>query len=199
MTLSKSATERGQTRRRGQVLEQAIFDAVFTQLEEVGYAKLTMDGVAAAAHTGKATLYRRWADKDELVFDALYHALPSPIAIPLRGSLRADVIAVLKCLRQAFNATRGAAFQIVKSEAGPNSAQVHSMVKDRVTDPCKQLLLEVLQQGVARGEVRPAAATRLVADVGSAMMIYHSLTNGPVSDNLLNEIVDEVILPLIRQ
>ncbi|MDT0306482.1 helix-turn-helix domain-containing protein [Streptomyces sp. DSM 44917] len=124
--------EPGRTRRCGRVLEQAIHDAVFAQLERVGYARLTMDGVAAEAHTGRATLYRRWADKDELVLDALCHALPSPVVIPLRGALR------------------------------------------------------------------PEAATRLVANAGSAMMIYHSLTEGPVSDALLGEIVDEILLPLVR-
>jgi len=195
---SRAAAEPGQSRRHGRVLESAIFDAVFRQLEEGGYAKLTMDGVAAAAHTGKATLYRRWADKDELILDALYNALPSPIAIPLRDSLRADIVAVLRCLRQAFEATRGTAFQIVKSETNPKSVLVHSMVKERVSDPCKKLLLEILERGVARGEVRPDAATTLVANVGSAMMIHHSLTEGPVSDDLLNQIVDEIILPLIR-
>jgi AcrR family transcriptional regulator len=48
------------TRRRGQILEHAIFDAVLDQLQTVGYTGLTMEGVAACAHTGKAALYRRW-------------------------------------------------------------------------------------------------------------------------------------------
>ncbi|HEV8371711.1 MAG TPA: hypothetical protein VGR68_00790, partial [Actinomycetota bacterium] len=42
------------TRRRGQTLEQAIFDAVIDQLQAVGYTGLTMEGVAACAQTGKA-------------------------------------------------------------------------------------------------------------------------------------------------
>ncbi|MGC4807754.1 TetR/AcrR family transcriptional regulator [Micromonospora sp. DT233] len=184
-------------RRHGRVLEQAIFDAVIEQLEKFGYAKLTMDSVAAAAHTGKATLYRRWADKDELILDAFYNALPSPVAIPLRGVLRTDLAMVLRSLRDAFDATRGAAFQIVKSENGPKAAMVHTMVKERVTDPCKKLLLDILRDGVERGEVRADAVTPLVANVGSAMMIYHSLTEGPVSDDMINNVVDGVLLPLI--
>ncbi|TDD64977.1 TetR family transcriptional regulator, partial [Actinomadura rubrisoli] len=64
------------TRRRGGDLEAAIYEAVFAQLEAVGYRRLTMEGVAAAARTGKAALYRRWPSKDELVTDALKHVLP---------------------------------------------------------------------------------------------------------------------------
>ena len=191
-------TGQGPTRRRGRALEQAIFDAVFAQLEASGYARFTMDAAAAAAGTGKSTLYRRWADKDELILDALYHALPRPTEVPLNGELRADLIAVLTCLRETFETTRGTAFQIVKSDVNPQAALVHTMVKDRVSDPCKQMVLDILARGAERGEVRPEAVSPLVANVGSAMMIHHSLTEGPVSDELLTAIVDEIVLPLVR-
>ena len=62
------------SRRRGDSLRRAIFEAVFDQLQTVGYANLTMDKVAAAAHTSKAVLYRRWASKDALVAEALLTA-----------------------------------------------------------------------------------------------------------------------------
>jgi AcrR family transcriptional regulator len=66
-TAAPCAPANGRPRRRGQTLEHAIFDAVLDQLQTVGYVGLTMEGVAAAAHTGKAALYRRWPRKEDLV------------------------------------------------------------------------------------------------------------------------------------
>ncbi|MEV7028182.1 TetR family transcriptional regulator, partial [Kitasatospora sp. NPDC093558] len=67
---TRGATEAAPLRRRGEVLESAIFGATLQQLVTDGYARLTMEGVAAAAQTGKAALYRRWSSKEELVKDA---------------------------------------------------------------------------------------------------------------------------------
>ena len=70
------STDRGTTRRRGHVLEQAIYEAAMAELGERGYAQLSMEGVASRARTGKAALYRRWSSKRDLILDALTHALP---------------------------------------------------------------------------------------------------------------------------
>lgn len=61
----------------GETLERAIFEAALDQLQAVGYPGVTMEGIAACAHTGKAALYRRWPRKEDLIVDALEHALPS--------------------------------------------------------------------------------------------------------------------------
>ena len=83
-------------RRRGPELEAAIMSALWTELAEVGYARLTMEGIAARADTGKQVLYRRWRNRAELVIDALRHETGS-IAdhIPDTGNLRSDVLAAL--------------------------------------------------------------------------------------------------------
>lgn len=68
-------------RRRGEVLERALYDATLAELESAGYGGLTMEGIAARAQTGKAALYRRWAGKRELVLAAVQYALP-PVPEP---------------------------------------------------------------------------------------------------------------------
>ncbi len=108
------------TRRRGEALERAIFAAVIDQLAAVGYAGLTMDGVAAAASTGKAALYRRWPSKAELVADALGHALPAPEDAPDRGNIREDLIEHMRQKAVVLNSgrTRGAE-PARRNRAGP--------------------------------------------------------------------------------
>jgi AcrR family transcriptional regulator len=69
-------------RRRGDVLNSAIFEATLDELAEVGYPKLTMERVAARAGASKASVYRRWPSRMELVLDAVHH-LAACSAMPL--------------------------------------------------------------------------------------------------------------------
>ena len=79
-------------RRRGQQLESALLDAAWTELVEAGFANLTMESVAARAQTGIAVLYRRWANKDQLVLAAVAHyGQAHPIETPDTGTLRGDL------------------------------------------------------------------------------------------------------------
>src|SRR5215813_5945147 len=65
-------------RRRGEALEGAIYDAVVDELAEVGYAAFTIESVAARAKTGKASIYRRWQTKQDLVIDAFIARFGGP-------------------------------------------------------------------------------------------------------------------------
>src|ERR1700730_8016991 len=79
--LTRPAANVGRSRRRGEVLERALYEATLAEMAEVGYGRLTMEGIAARAHTGKAALYRRWASKHDLVHAALVFAVP-PVPEP---------------------------------------------------------------------------------------------------------------------
>ncbi len=185
------------TRRRGDALLGAIFDAVFDQLRTVGYANLTMDRVAAAAGTSKTVLYRRWAAKEDMIADALRHRLPTPGDIPLTGDLRADVHALLRCVQASFSSTRGTAFQLVSAEAGCGRPVVRQTIIDHVVEPCVQLIAEVLRRAAERGEIRPEAANELVAASGPAMLVQYSLIREPVvPDEFVASVVDQIVLPL---
>ncbi|WP_165978523.1 TetR/AcrR family transcriptional regulator [Actinomadura darangshiensis] len=187
------------TRRRGGALEAAIFDAVLTQLETVGYRRLTMEGVAATARTGKAALYRRWNSKDELITDALKHVLPETPTAPGTGEIREDMLAILKTTRDTLSACRGAAFKVLKEESDDGKGIVHEVVHDRLSQPVRELLYQALGEAAARGEIRPEAATRQIANVGPAVIIYRNLVEGgPMTDDYVASVVDEVLMPIVR-
>ena len=156
----------GAARRRGERLRSAIFEAVFAQLDAVGYSRLTMDGVAAEARTGKTALYRRWPNKEALVADALHDALPSPTEVAPGTSVREDLLALLTCMGEAFESKHSTAFHAIQAEPGPGTDLVRAVVRRRVSDPCRAMILAALRRGVDRGEVAPRAVTREVADRG---------------------------------
>jgi AcrR family transcriptional regulator len=186
------------SRRRGQVLEQAIFDATIDELRDCGFTGLTMEGVAASARTGKAALYRRWGSKEELVIDALNHALPPFDEPPDHGSVRDDLLELLRQMTELMNSPTGCAIQAIMSESNRDRGFIE-VVKRRVLEPRKRLFRAVLQRAADRGEVRADAAKPLVADIGPAMVAERFHASGPpVPDAYLVSVVDDVVMPLLR-
>ncbi len=188
-------------RRRGKELENAIFEAALDQLTSGGYARLTMEGVAAAARTGKAALYRRWASKVELVIDALDSTLPRPHGVPDLGSARAELLQLIELFTDAICSRSGAALHALMAELSQQQAEVFKdFIVRRVIGPTKDAILDILRRGAARGEVRPDAVSPLVADVVPAMLMFQvKLFDGGLAPDFAVRLVDDVLLPMVRQ
>src|ERR1700760_1765795 len=89
-------------RRHGQELESALLAAAMDELAEAGYARLTMESVAKRAGTSEPVLYRRWANKDQLVLAAMEHYRNThPVVLPDTGALRSDLLAELTTVGEA--------------------------------------------------------------------------------------------------
>jgi AcrR family transcriptional regulator len=197
-TTAPPCVPHGLTRRRGQILEHAIFDAVLDQLQAVGYTGLTMEGVAARAHTGKAALYRRWPHKEDLVVDALDHALPSMADLPDHGDVRDDLLDLLRQMTAMVNSATGCALRCLLGEIDPDHPFTR-LLHERVFAPRKQTFLTALQRAADRGQVRADATSPLVAEVGPAMVAQRFLADGaPVPDDYVVSVVDDVVMPLLR-
>jgi AcrR family transcriptional regulator len=187
-------------RRRGEVLQRAIYDAALDQLSSVGWKRLTMEGVASCAQTGKAALYRRWASKEALVMAALENTLPLVGEAPDRGSLRDDLVALLSRMRDVMQSPAGCALRAIMEEIEHEHARAfHTMVQQKVLLPGQRISAEVLRRGIERGEVRPDADVELLADVGPAMMMYRAkVCGGAVDPAFPTRVVDQVLMPMLR-
>ena len=185
-------------RRRGGVLEQAIFDAVLQQLNKVGYSGVTMEGVAAAARTGKAALYRRWPNKQELVVDALNALLPPFADPPDTGDVRDDIAAVFSQLLAVINSPVGRAMLRLVGELD-REREFYETVQTRVLAPRKEVMLSVLQRAAARGQISPEVVQPVVAEAGPALIIHRLVCAGPpVDPAFAAEVLDQVVMPLLR-
>jgi AcrR family transcriptional regulator len=183
-------------RRRGETLQRAIYEATLAELGEVGYLNLSMERVAQRARTGNASLYRRWKSRAELVIDAVSQVVPEREQVPDTGSVRADLLALLRqaCTRQA-----GPAGQVMRGVIAESlgNERVHA-ARARLAEHRTAQVLEVLRRGAERGEVRPDAVTPVVASVAPLLVMGMFLLRGePVSGEALADIVDHVMLPLI--
>jgi AcrR family transcriptional regulator len=186
------------TRRRGQDLETAILDATLDLVSEGGIGGLTMEGVAAAAHTGKASVYRRWPSKEDLLVDAMAHAMPPLEDAPDTGSVREDLLALLRIMLDTINSRSGCAIQAFMFDNSVDRSLI-ALVKKRVMEPRQQMFIDALARGRDRGEVRAEAVDPRTAEVGPALIVHQYLMHGPpVPDDFVVALVDNVLMPLLR-
>ncbi|MBG7702950.1 TetR/AcrR family transcriptional regulator [Streptomyces sp. MC1] len=187
-------------RRRGAVLERAILDSALEQLSTVGWKGLTMEGVAAGAQTGKAAVYRRWPSKEDLVADALVSGLPRVEKAPDLGSVREDLLTLCRQVRQIMYSRPGLALRSVIHECDHvQVGRFEGVIVGTVVEPTVKLLREVITRGIERGEVRSDAANGYVFDAIPAMMMYRSkMCASEWSDGDLEEMIDQLMLPLLR-
>jgi AcrR family transcriptional regulator len=189
-------------RRRGVALERAIHDAVLEELVEVGYLSFTIESVASRAHTGKASIYRRWSTKQQLVVDAIcgkfgetFDLLDPPLnaTVSTRDALLQVARRMAEVVSDAGEAFRAAACEISRDP------ELATALEERVACPKREAMVELLQRGVARGEVRADAATELHAEVLPAMITSRLIVqNRGVPDDYLERLVDEILMPLLR-
>ncbi|GAA0939569.1 TetR/AcrR family transcriptional regulator [Virgisporangium aurantiacum] len=192
--------ENSGSRRRGEALLRAIFSAALDQLRDVGWRRLTMEGVAACAHTGKAALYRRWASKEDLVVAAIESTLPEPPGVPDLGDIRAELLHLFDRIHSTMYSPPGCALRAIMNEIEHDHAKVfHELVQRLVFDPSRAVTAEVLRRGVARGEVRADTDIDLLADLGPAMLMYRSkVCGGEVEVGYPKRLVDNALMPMIR-
>jgi AcrR family transcriptional regulator len=183
------------SRRRGEVLERALYQATLAELTEVGYGGLTMEGIAARAHTGKAALYRRWASKCELVHAALVFALP-PVPEPRsRRSARDNLLAMFTAHRDMLaGKTAFPGLDIIHQLL--HEPEMRAIFADAVVGPRLKILDSILQAAIDAGDIDPATLTPLTARIGPALINQHfMLTGAPPNRRELALIVDTVIPP----
>ena len=182
-------------RRRGEVLERALYEATLAELADVGYGGLTMEGIAARAHTGKAALYRRWGCKHDLVHAALVYALPSlPESRPGR-SARDNLLAVFTAHRDVLAGKTGfPGLHIIGQLI--HEPELRAIFADAVVGPRLVLVESILRTAVEEGDLDPAAITPFTARVGPALINHQCLVAGsPPTRRELGLIVDTVIPP----
>jgi hypothetical protein len=198
---SASAAAASGQRRRGPALETALLDAAWDELLAVGFGKLTMETVAARARTGIAVLYRRWANKDELVLAAIEHYRNGhPVDVPDTGTLRGDLIAALAGMGEAraafFAVAAAAAFSGLLAGTGLTPTQVRDRI---IGDQRLARIRTIYQRAHDRGEIDlnliPSAVLAMPFD-----LVRHDLLMDlkPVKRSRIESIVDELFLPLVR-
>jgi AcrR family transcriptional regulator len=191
------ADHRKGPRRRGEVLFQAIYDATLAELVASGYAGMAMERVAARARTSKASLYRRWPSRAELVADAIRNCVAETESLPDTGSLRDDLLTAMRRMAERLSGPFGEALRGMLAEtlADPSRTQA---ARARMTSVGGHVMQDIVDRARGRGEISRPQVPTCALKAAPVLLLHHFLTHGgPVPDDVICQIVDEVALPLL--
>ncbi|MFF8270472.1 TetR/AcrR family transcriptional regulator [Streptomyces sp. NPDC016562] len=175
-----------------------LHEAVLDLLRDVGYEALTMDAVAARTKSSKATLYRQWGSKPELVAKALRCTQPVSLREIDTGSLRGDFALMVEHSDDAQMA-KDTALMRGLAHAVHESPELHRALRDLLVDPEITGLQVMLQRAVDRGEIAPGCpALDFVPHMLIGTFIALPLIEDrPVDRAFLGDFIDAVVFPAL--
>jgi AcrR family transcriptional regulator len=191
--MTNNAAERQMGRPREPRADRAILAAALELIAELGVHGFRMDDVADRAGVGKGAIYRRYRSKDELVTAAVA-ALVSEIAVPDSGSTRDDLLALMREAVELYSGSLAARLMPNLVGAMGQKPDLARTVRDAFLAGRRLALRQVLERGVARGDLRADLDFELTLDVLGGALFYRLLITGGPINTLLAEDVAELIL-----
>jgi AcrR family transcriptional regulator len=184
--------ERRPGRPRSVAADEAILQATLDEYAERGYEGMSVDAVAARAGVGKATIYRRYKSKTDLIVAAGSAVVHEDWVAPAGDDLRADLRAVLAHLRDGFSTTAGRAARMVVADSWshPELAEAfQGLVAQR-----RASTRRIIDKAIERGELAANLDAEVVTDLFAGPVFYRLFISGaPIDDVYLDSIIDSVL------
>ncbi|HEX4390107.1 MAG TPA: TetR/AcrR family transcriptional regulator [Mycobacterium sp.] len=178
--------------------ETELLSVTLQLLQEHGYDRLTVDAVAADAHASKATVYRRWPSKAELVLAAFIEGCRQIAVHPETGTLRGDLLQLGHVISRQTSEQAGT-MRAVLVEISRHPA-LRDAMQHQFLDQRKALMQDVLGDAVLRGEIDAAAISDELWDLLPGYLIFRSIMpNRPLTEHTVEALVDEVVIPSLTR
>lgn len=183
--------------RRNPATEAAVLRAAEELLIEGGIAAVTMEAVAKRARAGKATLYRWWPTRGQLLL-AVYVTSKETLVLPDTGNLRDDLIFYLaQMIGHWRDSPAGAVFRHVIAEA-QNEPEVMAAVKAQRAERWHHIRT-LLERAAARGELAPGVQLAALEERFAAQAWFWLLNDALPAPEALPAAVDQLLLPVLRR
>ena len=182
-------------RPRSEQAEHAIISAALELFAESGVEGVCVEAVAARAGVGKATIYRRWPGREDLLIAALA-SLKSPFPSPVGDSVRDDLVTLLKVmLADAADPRHLQQYALLLGE-GEKYPRLMARYKETVLEPRREVMRSVLRRGISTGELRADIDVELGMLSLSGTVLACSKTPGPAAPGFAERVVDQLLLGL---
>jgi AcrR family transcriptional regulator len=183
-------------RPRSEQAEQAIIEATLDLFGEEGFEGVCVEAIAARAGVGKATIYRRWPNKEELLLAAL-GSLKSPFPEPKGVSVRDDLIAMLEVMCADKADPRKARRYALLLGEGEKYPRLMKRYKETVVEPRRDVMRSVIRRGIETGELRPGTDVEVaVLALSGAVMAREKSADGTFDGDFPARVVDGLLLGL---
>ena len=165
--------------------DRLILETAKRLLRELGYARLTIDGVAREAGVARTTIYRRYADKAELVSAAI-DSLRRPLKRPDAGDARRDLEAHLENARRNFDMSLAGTLLMEE----PHDKRLIDLFRERMVLPRRQIITESIELGIQRGQIRPDVDVDRIVDLILGALFFAQLSQGHPTPGWSTQIID---------
>ena len=198
LATSTSDPERRPSGARAEAREQAILDAALELIMEVGYDRLSMDALAERAHAGKATIYRHWSGKAEVVAEAIRQRHSAEELVADTGSLRGDLLATISSMDASVSSEDGALISGVLC-AMRTDPVLANLMRTQMVESKRTNLMQLVgpghRQGGAAGERSRRCPLR-----GTARHGHHPLGDQRrgIDEEFAAHLVDDILVPLLQ-
>ncbi len=167
-------------------------------LQRHGYERLTVEAVATEARASKATMYRRWPSKADLVLAAFIEGTRESAVHPRTGSLREDLIAIGTAVCHQGQHHAGTMRAVLNEMS--RSAALSAAMQEKFIHHRNVLIEQVLGDAVARGEIDAKVINREIWDLLPGYLVFRSLVSErPPTDDTVRALVDEVLMPSLTR
>lgn len=167
-------------------------------LQQHGYGGLTVGDVATIAKASKATVYRRWPSKAELVLAAVTEAFGPIVAPPDTGTLRGDLLRIGQLVRKQAR-THAPIIRAILIEL-PRNPALQDLLQRQFLDQRKMLLEDIVRRAVERGEIDATAISNELLDLLPGYLIFRSIMSSrPLTQSTVQTLVDHILVPSLTR
>ena len=189
-------TNRRPGRPRSEQAEQAIIETTLDVFAEQGFEGVCVELVAARAGVGKATIYRRWPNKEELLL-AAFGSLKSPFPEPRGVSVRDDLLAMVEVMCADKADPRKARRYALLLGEGEKYPRLMARYKETVVEPRREAMRAVIRRGIQAGELRPDTDIEIAMLTLTGVIMAHEKTpDREFDDDFAARLVDGLLLGL---
>jgi AcrR family transcriptional regulator len=178
--------------------EQAILDAALALVAEVGFERMTMESIAARAKASKATIYRRWASKLELVVDAMGCYVGDTGEEPEdTGTVEGDLLALVRLVTDKISGFDGHLI-LGLAQAALSSPGLCAALEEQMGPSKLRMPTIVVDRAVARGELPAGADPMLFNEIAPSVVIMRLINGLTLDEPFLRHLVVDILLPALR-
>lgn len=194
MDVSSSIVEKAERRprlgRRGETLRQAVLDAAVSEIAEAGPNTASVQGVAARAGVHETSIYRRWKTRENLFQEALIACSRDAIPAPDTGSLRGDLVALVRLVAEFITSPLGHALL----QGGVQASDDHIDAQRAFWASRRKVLMPIIDRAKQRGVIRPDVDARLVLELLAGPLQFRVLFTREELDPALAEQITDIVL-----
>lgn len=177
----------------------AIEKAAIELLREVGYERLSIEAVALRAHVSKATIYRRWKNKAQLITDAVHHYAFCKVPAIDTGTLRGDLIEIITEKVKTMKSADGQLFAGLMA-AAQNDSDLSNVLATSMSAGASHAHAAIFARAIKRGEISKSVKPEKIYELVPAVIGFRLfMTHQGINRKFIENLVDEILLPLLKQ